>query len=519
MAAPTESSYPSLGFDPAPGDADAVESAALTLKHAAGSLSSAADQLWGAAEGEWRGDTATEFRTLLDTGLRPPVVDASGALDAAAATLTGWASDLDEFQRRAATLEKEAAQAEADRAAAQSTLDGLSAPRPSWEPPPADEAGRRAARAEATARSNARTARDGAADRLADCRHRGRLLHDEYEAAATTAGNALKKSRTTTPPARLGDVDNELADSPPLPYPYNLAFLSPQQLDEYARKHPSRAPDVIEYRLRSEGLLVGPEPGGLYRRWLENAARRGVSPSTMVDVARTHDIDPEDFRVLNGLEEVRDGDQSYFLLPTTITSDQARAAVLMTYILNAGSDYGHEPGVGHDFPPTPFSSAEIQRIIDRQKANSWSYDDDVEFVNGNGGRLATTPNGMLMGLGGNWLQDRFSFSGGTAWGDTFMFNIDGPEGDAAADQLRKIIVSGNSWGENDSGPVEGSLDLDRLLHHEERHSQQWAEMGHLPFLDRYLGEGIVEWVRDNTPLEDKPHPFEEDAGLGDGGYH
>ncbi|WP_208322263.1 WXG100 family type VII secretion target [Mumia sp. ZJ430] len=519
MVAPTEASYPALGFDPTPGDADAVEATAATLKQAAGSLSSAADQLWGAAEGEWRGTTATEFRTLLDTDLRPPVVDASGALDAAATTLSGWAGDLEEFQRRARGLEKEAAQAEADSAAAQGTLDGLPQPRPSWEAPPTEEADRRAERDDARSRSDAQKAKNGADGRLADCRRRARLLHDEYEAAARTAGNTLKKSRTTTPPARLGDVDDDLAGTPPLPYPYNLAFLTPEQLDEYARKHPSRAADVIEYRLRSEGLLVGPEPGGLYRRWLENAARRGVSPSTMVDVARTHDIDPEDFTVLDGLEEVRDGDQSYFLLPTTITADQARAAVLMTYILNAGSNYGLEPGVAHDFPPTPFSSAEIQRIIDRQKANSWSYDDDVEFVNGNGGRLATTPNGMLMGLGGNWLQDAFSFSGGTAWGDTFMFNIDSPEGDDAAEQLRKIIVSGHSWGENDDGPFEGQLDLDRLLHHEERHSQQWAEMGHLPFLDRYLGEGLVEWVRDWSPLEDKPHPFEEDAGLGDGGYH
>ena len=57
------------------------------------------------------------------------------------------------------------------------------------------------------------------------------------------------------------------------------------------------------------------------------------------------------------------------------------------------------------------------------RTTAWSYDRDLRFVDRNGGRLVSTPNGMLMGLGGNWIQGLFSLQGGTAWGDIFMANI------------------------------------------------------------------------------------------------
>jgi hypothetical protein len=185
----------------------------------------------------------------------------------------------------------------------------------------------------------------------------------------------------------------------------------------------------------------------------------------------------------------------------------------MTYILNAGTDYGdagRKPGVRNDFRETPYSADEVQRIIDRQEANSWSYDQDVGFVNDNGGRLVTTPNGMMMGLGGNELQDKFSTSGGTAWGDIFMVNIDDPHN--ADEQLRDVVESGHAWYvDDDDKPFECSLDLDRLLHHEERHSQQWANFGYTDMIAAYSGGKIDELITGT-------HPLEEDAGLSDGGY-
>ncbi|RLK61383.1 hypothetical protein [Actinokineospora cianjurensis] len=263
----------------------------------------------------------------------------------------------------------------------------------------------------------------------------------------------------------------------------------------------------MEQSLRDAGLLTGPPASGHYRQWLENAVRRGVSVDTIKQMIVDHHITPEDFAVLDGMEEIRedsDGDgtfKSYFLMPTDISGDDAAKAVRMTYIMNAGTDYG----TGGDFAPTPYGSAELQRIVDRQRENSWSYNDDVGFVHGNGGRLVTTPNGMMMGLGGNLIQDQFSQRGGTTWGDTFMLNIDNPAD--PAQQLRDVAGSGHAWYEGDNGAYQGNLDMDRLLHHEERHSQQWAREGYTGFLASYVWEQVTGG-----------NETEEDAGLSDGGY-
>lgn len=266
----------------------------------------------------------------------------------------------------------------------------------------------------------------------------------------------------------------------------------------------------MEQALRDAGLLTGPPVSGHYRQWLENAVRRGVSIDTIKEIAAEHHITPEDFKILDGMEEIRedeDGDgtfKSYFLMPTDISGDDAAKAVRMTYIMNAGTDYGTE-GEATDFSPTPYGSEELRRITDRQRENSWSYDEDVGFVHGNGGRLVTTPNGMMMGLGGNLIQDQFSQQGGTTWGDTFMLNIDDPED--PAQQLREAAKSGHAWYEGDDGPYRGALDMDRLLHHEERHSQQWAREGYTGFLSSYVWEQVTGG-----------NETEEDAGLSDGGY-
>ncbi|GIF67341.1 hypothetical protein Ais01nite_53760 [Asanoa ishikariensis] len=266
----------------------------------------------------------------------------------------------------------------------------------------------------------------------------------------------------------------------------------------------------LEQALRDAGLLTGPPASGHYRQWLENAVRRGVSIDTITKIAAEHHITPEDFTILDGMEEIREDEdrdgifKSYFLMPADIGGDDAAKAVRMTYLLNAGTDYGTE-GDPTDFAPTPYGSEELRRITDRQQENSWSYDKDVGFVHDNGGRLVTTPNGMMMGLGGNLIQDQFSQRGGTTWGDTFMLNIDGPKD--PAQQLREVATSGHAWYEGDGGAYRGDLDMDRLLHHEERHSQQWAHEGYTGFLASYGWEQVTGG-----------NETEEDAGLSDGGY-
>lgn len=281
-----------------------------------------------------------------------------------------------------------------------------------------------------------------------------------------------------------------------------------QSLGEVAFDRASQDLDLTgghyEFQLRQAGLLAGPSPDGLYAEWLANAERQGVDPSVLVQIARDHDITPEDFAILDGLEKVTDPDgKSFFILPSDFSGSDAQRAVLMTYILNAGTDYGE--GTDHDFPVEPYSSAYVDYLKQRQEANDWSYDDDVAFVHGNEGRLVTTPNGILMGAGGNWLQDVYSQKGGTTWGDIFMVNVDDSDPIAA---LKESIQSGKAvYDDGNGGVYPGSLDLDRLLHHEERHSMQWADEGYSGFLVSYAWEQLTGG-----------NDTEEGAGLGDGGY-
>ncbi|MEE6178823.1 hypothetical protein [Mycobacterium sp. 050134] len=234
--------------------------------------------------------------------------------------------------------------------------------------------------------------------------------------------------------------------------------------------------------------------------WLRNAGRRGVPRHVVAEIARRHGITPDSFRVLDGMEQLRDPDgKSFFLLPPGIPGGGARRATLLTYVLNAATDYG-AAGDGGDFPPTPYSADEVARIAERQRANAWTYARDVRFVHRNGGRLVTTPNGILMGAGGNWIQRQFCQRGGTTWGDIFMLNF-GAVADPAA-HLRRIVRSGRAW----------HVDLDRLLHHEERHSRQWAAKGYAGMVRDYAWELVRELAFRKT------NRLEEDAGLSDGGY-
>ncbi len=290
--------------------------------------------------------------------------------------------------------------------------------------------------------------------------------------------------------------------------------LGDQKFGENGPRHAGggsdESADDYERALRDAGLLTGPLPDGYYAEWLDNADDRGVAAEVIVEIARDHDLTPASFDVLNGMERVTDGDgKSFFLIPPGTSAADARKTALLTYVLNVGTDYGKNPQT--DFADAPYASGEVQRIIDRQNANSWSYDRDVDFVHDNGGRLVTTPNGMLMGLGGSELQDLFSQGGGSTWGDVFMLNIDDPTD--PAQQLRDIVGSGVMWypgADGDGYEGANQLDLDRVLNHEERHSQQWQRLGYLGFIDAYATGKLVEIFTD--------HPLEKDAGLSDGGY-
>ncbi|OBJ44219.1 hypothetical protein A5630_17115 [Mycolicibacterium mucogenicum] len=271
-----------------------------------------------------------------------------------------------------------------------------------------------------------------------------------------------------------------------------------------------------EDALRDAGLLSGTSDG-YYREWLQNAAKKGVPPQVVVDIARQQHITPASFDILTSMERVVDNnrtssdpsdDNTYFLLPAGTSAGDARRAALMTYILNAGTGYT-KGNPNTDFAETPYTANEVQRIVDRQASNSWSYE-QVPRLAGSGGRFATTPNGMLMGLGGGFIQNQLSQQAGSTYGDVFLINIDHPTD--AGDQLRKIIGSGQMWCDGPGGARQQDLDIDRVLHHEERHSAQWAALGPVEFVKQYAISLGAE------RLTGRRNPFETNAGASDGGY-
>ena len=260
----------------------------------------------------------------------------------------------------------------------------------------------------------------------------------------------------------------------------------------------------------------------LYEQWLGNAVRRGVAEEEIDRVRREHGIGNGSFAVLESMRVLTDPDgKSYFLLPESISGEEARQAVLMTYVLNAGTDYGTADSPANsrydrtptcnDYEETPYSSAEISRIAARQAKNEWSYSQDVGFLLSRGAGLVTTPNGMLMGLGGSRLLSFFAAKGGTTWGDIFRLHVGRPADPATT--LEAVIASGSMpISQDPTGKTNHWLDLDRLLHHEEIHARQWADKGFLRFLTSYA------WQAVKARGDGKKILFEQQAGLADGGY-
>ncbi|PJJ53580.1 hypothetical protein CLV56_3070 [Mumia flava] len=225
MAPTSAADYPTLGFDPAPGDVVAVDGLVLTLKNVSGALDEVANVLHGSADGRWRGKAAEAFRDLLDDELRPKVDDAHQAFGDAHRHLGSWATSLESYQRRAERLESDAAAAQQRADAAQATLDGLpAAPTPGAAPPDDPEEARRQ-REQQTRRTGARTDLGNADADVASARERARTLHGEYEQRGRDLARLLEGAVDIAPSEpgwldRIGDaigdffeaIDDFLAD-------------------------------------------------------------------------------------------------------------------------------------------------------------------------------------------------------------------------------------------------------------------------------------------------------------------
>ncbi|MEV4755423.1 putative T7SS-secreted protein [Micromonospora sp. NPDC049559] len=112
--------YPTLGFDPAPGSPEEVSAFAAALRNAAAQLGDAKIEVNAVAGGigGWEGRAAEGFRTRV-YGFPKRLDQAAHAMNSAADVLERWERDLAALQAKAASCEKDAAEARKRLAAAE----------------------------------------------------------------------------------------------------------------------------------------------------------------------------------------------------------------------------------------------------------------------------------------------------------------------------------------------------------------------------------------------------------------
>ena len=192
-----------LGFDPAPGSIERINTLADCLSDIARDLGEAYTDLknLGKSEGIWTGTAAQAFANTVEE--LPEYLDkANSSFNDASSALSGWAQDLGEMQRKAASLEAEAAKAMANLIRAEANPDLGLVDQIFELGPELENAQRRlyAAQAELErARAN-----------LEDVRRRAEQLREQHDHEAIRVAAALDRAREIAPDLPWIDVSGIL---------------------------------------------------------------------------------------------------------------------------------------------------------------------------------------------------------------------------------------------------------------------------------------------------------------------
>ncbi|MCW8379531.1 WXG100 family type VII secretion target [Streptomyces justiciae] len=151
-----------------------MDKVAGSIRHTADALGEINRVLKGAADGDWRGKAAIAFRELLDDDFRPKIEDAYDSFDQAKRVIQGWSDYMEDKQKKARSLEREAAEAKnsADKAK-QAESDGE--------------------------KKKPTSGSDDSSDPVEDVRKRARTLHAEYEEEGKNSAKRLQKAIDIAP--------------------------------------------------------------------------------------------------------------------------------------------------------------------------------------------------------------------------------------------------------------------------------------------------------------------------------
>ena len=190
--------FPSLGFDPAPGDLATAGQVAQAVADTARALAEISVLLSGAADGAWRGQAAIAFRDLLDDEFRPKVTTAARSFDVAHRALDDWLDTMGSSQSRARSLEAQHVDAVRRARSAHAALASV----PEATPPVGatrtpEEASAESERLRARAAvSRSVSSADAEVDRI---ERDARNLSDEYEDLGRQAAARLQRAMDIAP--------------------------------------------------------------------------------------------------------------------------------------------------------------------------------------------------------------------------------------------------------------------------------------------------------------------------------
>ena len=191
-------SFPSLGFDPAPGDLATAGQVTRGVADTARALEEISALLSGAADGAWRGQAAIAFRDLLSDEFRPKVTTAARSFGTAHRALDGWLDTMGSSQSRARSLEAQHAEAVRRARTAHAALAGIpEATAPAGAARTPEEASAESERLRARAAvSRSVSSADAEVERIErDARN---LLH-EYEDLGRQAAAGLQRAMDIAP--------------------------------------------------------------------------------------------------------------------------------------------------------------------------------------------------------------------------------------------------------------------------------------------------------------------------------
>jgi VIT1/CCC1 family predicted Fe2+/Mn2+ transporter len=201
-------SYPTLGFDPAPGDVHVVQNLHQSVAQVADRLSAANGALrqLGRGDGVWQGQAAQAFARRVGE-LPQHLADGENSMSAACRALSTWSAALVDFQRRAAAYERQAADAAVAVSSARTATSAIARPDANASQAEVEEATQQAAQAKRKL--------DAASDELSRIISRAHRLLAEHDEMARRVAKSLRDASDVAPakPGVFQQLGSALSDA------------------------------------------------------------------------------------------------------------------------------------------------------------------------------------------------------------------------------------------------------------------------------------------------------------------